>query len=71
MAAQALAEGLTAEKIDRLLRKWLVRLPHPYSAKDRAQITGQQWEDCSPLRSSFDQLLGHIDQFVSDAKLAA
>jgi len=33
---QALAEGLTAEKIDRLLRKWLAKLPHPYSAKDRA-----------------------------------
>ena len=33
---QALAEGLTAEKIDRLLRKWLAKLPHPFSAKDRA-----------------------------------
>ena len=43
----------------------------PYNAKDRAQITGQQGDDCSPLRSSCDQLLGHIDQFVKDAKLAA
>jgi hypothetical protein len=34
--AQALAEGLTPEKIDRLLRKWLAKLPHPFSAKDRA-----------------------------------
>jgi len=36
-----------------------------------AQITGQEWEECSPLRSSFDQLLRHIDQFVDHAKLAA
>ena len=33
--AQALCEGLSAEKIDALLRKWLRKLPHPYSAKDR------------------------------------
>jgi hypothetical protein len=33
---QALAEGLTAAKIDGLLRKWLAKLPHPFSAKDRA-----------------------------------
>jgi hypothetical protein len=36
-----------------------------------AQITGQEWEECSSLRSSFDQLLRHIDQFVDKAKLAA
>ena len=36
-----------------------------------AQITGQDWEACSSLRSSFDQLLRHIDQFIDDAKLAA
>ena len=36
-----------------------------------AQITAQHWKDCSPLRSSFDHLLRHIDQFVHDAKLAA
>jgi hypothetical protein len=33
---QCLANGLTAEKIDALLRKWLRRLPHPFTAKDRA-----------------------------------
>ena len=33
--AQALCDGLSAEKIDALLRKWLRKLPHPYSAKDR------------------------------------
>ena len=36
-----------------------------------AQITGQDWKECSALRRSFDQLLRHIDQFVVDAKLAA
>jgi hypothetical protein len=35
-ALQALAEGLTPAKIDRLLRKWLAQLPHPFSPKDRA-----------------------------------
>jgi hypothetical protein len=30
-----LCERLTAEKIDALLRKWLKRLPHPFTAKDR------------------------------------
>ncbi len=33
--AQALCDGLSAEKIDALLRKWLRKLPHPYCAKDR------------------------------------
>src|SRR6201989_3561783 len=33
---QRLADGLSAEKIDRLLRKWLRRLPHPFPARDRA-----------------------------------
>jgi len=36
-----------------------------------AQITGQDWADCSSLRRSFDQLLRHVDQLVVDAKLAA
>jgi hypothetical protein len=33
---QEIAAGLTADKIDALLRKWLARLPHPYAAADRA-----------------------------------
>jgi hypothetical protein len=33
---QRLADGLSAEKIDRLLRKWLRLLPHPFPARDRA-----------------------------------
>jgi hypothetical protein len=32
---QALADGLSAKKIERLFRKWLARLPHPYTAADR------------------------------------
>jgi hypothetical protein len=32
---QQLCDSLSAAKIDALLRKWLARLPHPYSAKDR------------------------------------
>lgn len=33
--AQALCDGLSAEKIDGLLRKWFRKLPHPFTAKDR------------------------------------
>jgi hypothetical protein len=32
---QSLCNGLSAEKIDTLLRKWLARLPHPFSGQDR------------------------------------
>jgi hypothetical protein len=32
---QALADGLSAAKIEALLRKWLARLPHPFTAGDR------------------------------------
>ena len=32
---QSICDGLSAEKIDALLRKWLRRLPHPYAAGDR------------------------------------
>src|SRR5258707_5255166 len=33
---QRLCDGLSADKIDRLLRKWLKRLPHPFPPRDRA-----------------------------------
>jgi hypothetical protein len=33
--AQAIADSLSAEKIDALLRKWLRRLPHPFTPSDR------------------------------------
>jgi hypothetical protein len=32
---QAICDGLSAEKIDALLRKWLRKLPHPFTAADR------------------------------------
>jgi hypothetical protein len=32
---QTLCDGLSAEKIDGLLRKWFRKLPHPFTAKDR------------------------------------
>jgi len=32
---QEICDELSATKIDRLLRKWLQRLPHPFPAKDR------------------------------------
>jgi hypothetical protein len=32
---QALCDGLSAAKIDALLRKWLARLPHPFAPADR------------------------------------
>jgi len=32
---QALADGLSAAKIEALLRKWLARLPHPFTSRDR------------------------------------
>jgi hypothetical protein len=33
--AQTIADSLSAEKIDALLRKWLRRLPHPFTPSDR------------------------------------
>lgn len=33
---QQICEGLSAEKIDALLRKWLRRLPHPFTVADRS-----------------------------------
>jgi hypothetical protein len=32
---QALCDGLSEKKIDELLRKWLRKLPHPFTANDR------------------------------------
>jgi hypothetical protein len=47
---QQLCDGLTGSKIDALLRKWLRRLPHPFTAKDRA--AGYRY-DVSILQSEF------------------
>jgi hypothetical protein len=35
-ALQRICDGLDDKKIDRLLRKWLARLPHPFDGRDRA-----------------------------------
>ena len=47
---QQLCDGLSPAKIDALLRKWLGRLPHPFTAKDRA--AGYRY-DISILQAEF------------------
>jgi hypothetical protein len=59
--AQRICDGLTADKIDALMRKWLRRLPHPFSAWDRA--AGYRY-DASILQAEFS-LTQVLDQPVS------
>jgi hypothetical protein len=47
---QQIADGLDAAKIDALLRKWLGRLPHPFTAADRK--AGYRY-DLSILQAEF------------------
>src|SRR3954465_4702775 len=47
---QQLCDGLSDSRIDALLRKWLARLPHPFTAQDRA--AGYRYE-VSILRAEF------------------
>ena len=47
---QAICDGLPATKIDALLRKWLARLPHPFTAADRP--AGYRY-DVSILQAEF------------------
>jgi hypothetical protein len=47
---QAIANGLTEDKIEALLRKWLARLPQPYPAQDQA--AGYRYE-LSILQAEF------------------
>jgi hypothetical protein len=47
---QAIADGLGAAQIDALLRKWLARLPHPFTAADRQ--AGYRY-DVSILQAEF------------------
>ncbi|WP_030443784.1 hypothetical protein [Actinoplanes subtropicus] len=49
-AVQAICDGLSAEKIDALLRKWLRILPHPFTEAD--QDTGYRY-DISILQAEF------------------
>ena len=59
--AQQLCDGLSAERIDRLLRKWLRRLPHPFAARDRAAAFRY---DLSILQAEFS-LTQVLDQPVT------
>jgi hypothetical protein len=47
---QRICDGLSASKIDALLRKWLGRLPHPFTPADRA--AGYRY-DVSTLQAEF------------------
>jgi DNA-binding HxlR family transcriptional regulator len=58
---QRLAETLSAEKIDALLRKWLRRLPHPFTGKDR--LAGYRYR-LSILQAEFS-LTQVLDRAVS------
>jgi DNA-binding HxlR family transcriptional regulator len=58
---QRLSDELTAEKIDRLLRKWLRRLPHPFPPRDRA--SGYRYQ-LSILQAEFS-LTQVLDQPVT------
>ena len=49
-AVQAICDQLGPEQIDGLLRKWLARLPHPFSAADRE--AGYRY-DISILQAEF------------------
>ena len=45
---QQICEGLSAEKIDGLLRKWLRLLPHPFTAADRGPTIATTSRSCKP-----------------------
>lgn len=47
---QAICDELSADRIDSLLRKWLARLPHPFTPQDRA--AGYRY-DISVLQAEF------------------
>jgi hypothetical protein len=58
---QRLCDGLSADRIDRLLRKWLRRLPHPFPPRDRA--AGYRYQ-LSVLQAEFS-LTQVLDQPVT------
>jgi len=60
-AVQEICDGLTAEAIDKLVRKWLARLPHPFTPADRA--TGYRYQ-LSVLQAEFS-LTQMLDKPVS------
>jgi hypothetical protein len=60
-ALQAICDALGPEQIDALLRKWLARLPHPFSPADRA--AGYRY-DISILQAEFS-LTQMLDRPIS------
>ena len=60
-AVQAICDGLTEQRIDALLHKWLARIPHPYTPQDRA--AGYRYA-VSVLQAEFS-LTQMLDQPVS------
>jgi hypothetical protein len=58
---QTICDSLSPEKIDTLLRKWLAKLPHPFTAADRA--AGYRY-DVSMLQAEFS-LTQMLDRPVS------
>ena len=60
-AVQRICDGMGAPAIDRLARKWLARLPHPFSPADRA--AGYRY-DISVLQAEFS-LTQMLDRPVS------
>jgi hypothetical protein len=60
-AVQAICAGLGPDQIDALLRKWLAKVPHPFSAADRA--AGYRY-DLSVLQAEFS-LTQMLDRPVS------
>jgi hypothetical protein len=61
VAVQAICDGLGPDQIDGMLRKWLARLPHPFSPADRA--AGYRY-DISILQAEFS-LTQMLDKPVS------
>ena len=61
VAVQAICDSLGSAQIDGLLRKWLARLPHPFTAEDRA--VGYRYE-LSILQAEFS-LTQMLDKPVS------
>jgi hypothetical protein len=57
---QQICDGLSSDKIERLLRKWLRRLPHPFERRD--QLAGYQYQ-ISMIQTEFS-LTQVLDQPV-------
>jgi hypothetical protein len=57
---QSICDGLSAEKIEALLRKWLGLLPHPFSALDR-QAGYRYLLSILQIELSLTQMLGILD----------